>query len=108
MAAWCSARTTAEALDALNAAGLPAGPIYTPQQALDDPQVAAMNLLHSISGYPGLHRPVPISGLPVELSATPGIIPQRPPLLGEHTDAVLTELGYSRLEISALREQGVV
>jgi crotonobetainyl-CoA:carnitine CoA-transferase CaiB-like acyl-CoA transferase len=108
MAAWCATRTTGEALDALNAAGLPAGPIYTPQQALDDPQVAAMNLLHSISGYPGQRRPVPISGLPVELSATPGIIPQRPPVLGEHTDAVLTELGYSRVEISALREQGVV
>jgi crotonobetainyl-CoA:carnitine CoA-transferase CaiB-like acyl-CoA transferase len=108
MAAWCAIRTTVEALDALNAAGLPAGPIYTPQQALDDPQVAAMNFLHSISGYPGLRRPVPISGLPVQLSATPGIIPQRPPLLGEHTDAVLTELGYSRVEISALREQGVV
>ena len=108
MAAWCAARTTGEALEALNAAGLPAGPIYTPQQALEDPQVAAMNLLHSITGYPGLHRPVPVCGLPVELSATPGIIPQRPPMLGEHTDAVLTELGYSPAEIAALRDQGVV
>jgi crotonobetainyl-CoA:carnitine CoA-transferase CaiB-like acyl-CoA transferase len=108
MAAWCTARTTAEALESLNAAGLPAGPVYTPQQALDDPQVAAMNLLHSITGYPGLHRPVPVSGLPVELTATPGTIPQRPPLLGEHTDAVLAELGYSSTEIAALREQGVV
>ena len=67
-----------------------------------------MNLLHSITGYPGLHRPVPVCGLPVELSATPGIIPQRPPMLGEHTDAVLTELGYSPAEIAALRDQGVV
>ncbi|MEP6548833.1 MAG: CoA transferase [Gammaproteobacteria bacterium] len=108
MAAWCATRTTAEALEALNGAGLPAGPIYTPQQALDDPQVAAMKLLHTITGYPGQHRPVPVSGLPVELTATPGTIPQRPPLLGEHTDAVLTELGYSPAEIAALREQGVV
>jgi crotonobetainyl-CoA:carnitine CoA-transferase CaiB-like acyl-CoA transferase len=108
MAAWCAARTTAEALEALNAAGLPAGPIYTPQQALDDPQVAAMNLLHGITGYPGLHRPVPVSGLPVELSATPATIPQRPPLLGEHTDAILAALGYSPAEITALREQKVI
>ena len=108
MTAWCAARTTAEALQALNAAGLPAGPIYTPQQALDDSQVAAMNLLHSITGYPGLRRPVPVSGLPVELSATPAIVPQRPPLLGEHTDAILTALGYSPAEIAALREQKVI
>jgi len=108
MTAWCAARTTAEALEALNAAGLPAGPIYTPQQALDDSQVAAMNLLHSITGYPGLRRPVPVSGLPVELSATPAIVPQRPPLLGEHTDAILTALGYSPAEIAALREQKVI
>jgi crotonobetainyl-CoA:carnitine CoA-transferase CaiB-like acyl-CoA transferase len=108
MADWCAARTTAEALDALDAAGLPAGPIYTPQQALDDPQVAAMNFLHSIADYPGLNRPVPVSGLPVDLSATPGTPPGRPPLLGEHTDAVLDELGYTPAEITALKEQGVV
>lgn len=108
MAAWCATRTTGEALEALNAAGLPAGPIYTPQQALDDPQVAAMELLHSITGYPGLRRPVPVCGLPVELTATPAIPPQRPPLLGEHTDAVLTELGYSPDEIAVFREHGVV
>jgi crotonobetainyl-CoA:carnitine CoA-transferase CaiB-like acyl-CoA transferase len=108
MADWCAARTTAEALDALDAAGLPAGPIYTPQQALDDPQVAAMNFLQSIADYPGLTRPVPVSGLPVDLSATPGTAPGRPPLLGEHTDAVLAELGYTPAEITALKEQGVV
>jgi crotonobetainyl-CoA:carnitine CoA-transferase CaiB-like acyl-CoA transferase len=108
MADWCAARTTAEALDALDAAGLPAGPIHTPQQALDDPQVAAMNFLHSIADYPGLKRPVPVSGLPVELSAAPGTPPGRPPLLGEHTDAVLAELGYTPAEITALKEQGVV
>ncbi|MDE1923518.1 MAG: CoA transferase, partial [Gammaproteobacteria bacterium] len=49
---WCAERTTAEALAALEAAGLPAGPVYTPQQALDDPQVAAMGFLHSIADYP--------------------------------------------------------
>ena len=108
MTDWCAARTTGEVLEALDAAGLPAGPIYTPQQALDDPQVAAMEYLHAIADYPGLHRPVPVSGLPVTLSATPGMTPKRPPLLGEHTDAVLAELGYTPSEIIALRDQGVV
>jgi crotonobetainyl-CoA:carnitine CoA-transferase CaiB-like acyl-CoA transferase len=108
MAAWCAARTTAVALEALDAAGVPAGPIYTPQQALDDPQITAMNFLHSITDYPGLHRPVPVSGLPVHLSATPGTLPGRPPLLGEHTDALLAELGYTTTEIAALKGEGVV
>ncbi|HWG69878.1 MAG TPA: CoA transferase [Steroidobacteraceae bacterium] len=108
MASWCAARTTADALAALDAAGLPAGPIYTPQQALDDPQVAAMNFLHAIADYPGLHRPVPVSGFPVQLCATPAAAPSRPPLLGEHTDTVLAELGYSPGDIAAFRASGVV
>jgi crotonobetainyl-CoA:carnitine CoA-transferase CaiB-like acyl-CoA transferase len=108
MADWCAARTTVDALAALDAAGLPAGPIYTPQQALDDPQVAAMKFLHAITDFPGLHRPVPVSGLPVELGVTPGISPRKPPLLGEHTDATLAGLGYTATEIAALKETGVV
>jgi len=108
MAAWCASRTTAEALAALDSAGLPAGPVLTPQQALDDPQVAAMRFLHSIADYPGLRLPVPVSGLPVDLSATPGIYPARPPLLGEHTEAVLRELGYTAAQIAALKAEGIV
>jgi len=108
MSAWCAGRTTAEALAALDAAGLPAGPILTPQQALDDPQVAAMKFLHAITDYPGLTRAVPVSGLPVSLSATPGLDPGRPPQLGEHTDALLAELNFSPDEIARLRADAVI
>jgi len=108
MAAWCAPRTTAEALAALDAAGIPAGPVYTPREALEDPQVAAMGFLRMVSDFPGLTRPVPVSGLPVTLSATPALPPERPPLLGEHTEAVLGELGYSPPEIGALRAAGIV
>ncbi len=108
MSEWCAARTTGEALAALAAAGLPAGPVYTPQQALEDPQVAAMGFLHAITDFPGLRQPVPVCGLPVQLSRTPGITPKPPPRLGEHTVSVLAALGYSGAEISALRTQGIV
>ena len=108
MADWCASRTTSEALAALDAAGLPAGPIYTPQQALDDRQVAAMGFLNSIADFPGLKQPVPVSGLPVELTLTPGRTPTRPPLLGEHTDGLLKELGYTESEVAALRADEII
>jgi crotonobetainyl-CoA:carnitine CoA-transferase CaiB-like acyl-CoA transferase len=67
-----------------------------------------MNFLHAIGEFPGLRRAVPVSGLPVELSATPGSTPKRPPQLGEHTEAVLTDLGYTPAEIIALKDKAVI
>jgi crotonobetainyl-CoA:carnitine CoA-transferase CaiB-like acyl-CoA transferase len=108
MAVWCAQRTSAQAIAELDAAGLPAGPVYTPRQTLDDAQVAAMRFLHAVEDYPGLTQPVPISGLPVGLGKTEVSAPHRPPMLGEHTDAILVELGYSPAEIAELRIQQVV
>ena len=47
-------------------------------------------------------------GIPVRMSATPPSVRDHPPLLGEHTDAVLADLGYSREEIAALRRDGTI
>ena len=108
MASWCRARTTAQALDELRAAGLPAGPVLTPQMALEHPQVAAMQFLCAIGDFPGLPRPAHVPDLPVRLSVTGGGIERRPPLLGEHTDEVLRGVGYSGREIAGLRAQRVI
>lgn len=107
MAEWTAERTTAEALAALDKAQIPAGPLYSPQEALDDPHIRAAGLLHD-TDYPGLSRPAPLAPTPVELSETPGRYRQRAPTLGEHTDEILTELGYRPDEIRALHADGVV
>ena len=108
MREWCSARTTAAAIAELEAAGLPAGPVYTPQQALDDPQVAAMRFLASVGDYPGLPRPAPVPDLPLRLTASGGGITRRPPTVGEDTEALLAELGYGAEEIARLRVSRVI
>jgi crotonobetainyl-CoA:carnitine CoA-transferase CaiB-like acyl-CoA transferase len=108
MRQWCSERTTDEVLRELQAAGLPSGPVQTPQQALDHPQVAAMQALRAITDFPGLQRPASVPDLPVKLSVSGGGITHRPPLLGEHTDEVLRGLGYSSEEITALRDARVI
>ena len=107
MQAWCDGRTRAEAMALLEAAKLPAAPMQSPQEVLDDPHVAAMGYLHRME-YPGAAKPVPIIKTPFRLSATPGSIRMRAPLLGEHTDEVLGEIGCSAQEIVDLRNKGVV
>ena len=107
MSRWCADYTTAEALDILGRAKIPAGPVLSPQQALDDPHVKAMGFFQQVD-YPGLPRPAPISRVPVWLSDTPGEIRHRAPTLGEHTDRIMAELGYDANEIAALRKSGVI
>ncbi|MFZ1105698.1 MAG: CoA transferase [Hyphomicrobiaceae bacterium] len=107
MGRWCAERTTAEALEILGRAQIPAGPVLKPQQTLDDPQVQAMGFFQPVE-FPGTPRPAPVAKVPVRLSATPGSIRRRAPLLGEHTDEILASLGYTGEAIAGLREKGVV
>ena len=107
MGRWCAERTSAEALDVLGKAMIPAGPVLKPQQVLDDPHVQAMGFFQPVD-YPGLPKPAPIARAPVRLSKTPGEIRHRAPLLGEHTDAILAELGYDDAAIAELRRLAVI
>lgn len=107
MGAWCADRTTAECLDALDQARVPGGPVLTYQQALDLPHVAQIGVFEDHE-YPTAPKPVPLARFPVDLSASPGVIGGRAPTLGEHTDEILTDLGYSPAEIAHLRATRVV
>jgi len=107
MSRWTAERTTAQALAELEKVQIPAGPLYSPQQALEDAHIRAAGLLAD-TDYPGLPRPAPLAPTPVDLSETPGTFRHRAPQLGEHTDAILGELGYSADDIKSLRADNVI
>ena len=102
----------AEWTDLLNAAGVPAGPVNTVPAALAQPQVAAREMVveveHPVAGtLKMLGSPLKLSAQPPPTSPTP-YIRRPPPVLGEHTDEILAEAGYTAVQITELREAGVV
>ena len=107
MSRWTAERTTEQALAELEKVQIPAGPLYSPQQALEDTHIRAAGLLVD-TDYPGLPRPAPLAPTPVDLSETPGTFRHRAPKLGEHTEAILAELGYTPEDITQLRADKVI
>jgi crotonobetainyl-CoA:carnitine CoA-transferase CaiB-like acyl-CoA transferase len=107
MKTWCAERTRDEALGALDDARIPAYPVYSPQETLDDAHVQAMGYLKLID-YEGLPRPAPIVETPFRMSATPPTLRMPPPRAGEHSDAILRESGYDDARIAALRDAHII
>jgi crotonobetainyl-CoA:carnitine CoA-transferase CaiB-like acyl-CoA transferase len=106
LAATLTARTSAEWLAVLDAAQVPCGPVNDVLAAFAQPQAVArqmrVDVEHAVLG------PMPQIGIPFKLSATPASIRSAPPLLGEHSDQILAELGYSAADINGLRERGAL
>ncbi len=105
--AWCATRTRQEALDAFETARIPASPILSPRESLEDAHIRASGMLRDIA-FPGMPKPAPIADTPIHLSESPGAIRGRAPLLGEHTDEILKEIGYSTADVHQLRTDGTV
>jgi crotonobetainyl-CoA:carnitine CoA-transferase CaiB-like acyl-CoA transferase len=93
-------------LSLLEAAGIPCGPVNDLADVFADPQVRARGMVVEV---PHPHAgALPLVGSPITLSATPVESPRAPPLLGQHTDNVLREAGYSDDEVAALRARGAI
>lgn len=101
MAAWCAERTTDDAIEELGAARVPAGPVLAPSEVIAHPQVQASGFVEHLA-YPGTTAPAPIVGAPLTLSAAPREPMMRAPQVGEHSAAILTEIGYAPDQIAAL------
>ena len=104
--AWTCSRTVQAVLDALNAARVPAGKVYTVADIAADPHYRARDMILTQQTREGYTLEVP--GIVPKLSATPGTVRSAAPRLGEDTDAVLLEMGLSAAQIAELRQRGIV
>ena len=98
--------TVAEWVEVIERAGVPCGPINRVDDVVNNPQVQARNMIAELS-----HPNVPdlrIPNSPLKLAETPAAIKRPPPLLGQHNEEILAELGYEAEAIAELRRKGVI
>ena len=97
---------SAELVEKLNKAGVPAGPIYKMDEMFADPQVKHLQMAHPV------HSPklgdIELIGQAINMSRTPFEMRSATPEQGEHTEAVLKEAGYDAAAIASFRQRGVI
>ena len=106
ISAWTQPRAIEQVMDALAAARVPAGKVYTAKDISEDPHYRARQMIVPQTTREGHTLEVP--GIVPKLSVTPGTIRSSAPHLGDDTDAVLQGLGLSAAQIATLRERGIV
>jgi len=94
--------------ETLNEAGVPAGCVLCVADALAQPQIAERGMVARFGDVPGVGRDIRVVRTGVKLDGEPPAVNTPPPVLGEHTDELLRELGYSAAEIEALRGDGAI
>jgi formyl-CoA transferase len=102
---WTMTKTKFEAMDILNKHDIPCGPILSMKEIANEPSLRATGTVVEVD-HPTRGKYLTV-GNPIKMSDSPTEV-KRSPLLGEHTDQVMAELGYGKDEIAALRAEGVI
>jgi len=108
VANWAKHRTMEEISHTLEKARVPFGVYRKYTEIADDPHVQDCKLIDTVDLEVDGLESVPVSGVPLKLSKTPGEIRTRPPKIGEHTRELLASLNYKEDTINRLKEDGIV
>jgi crotonobetainyl-CoA:carnitine CoA-transferase CaiB-like acyl-CoA transferase len=101
-----SEMTRADVIARMYEVGIPAGPINSVGEVLEDPQLQAREMIVALT-HPE-YGPLRVLGVPIKLSGTPGEVQNAPPRFGEHNHDVLARMGYSDEEVASLAKDGVL
>ncbi len=102
---WTKTKTKFEAMDILNKYDIPCGPILSMKEIAEDQSLRATGTVVEVD-HPQRGKYLTV-GNPIKMSDSPTEV-KRSPLLGEHTDEVLEQLGFSAAQVAALRAEGAV
>jgi len=104
---WATDKTVEEVVKQFNEAGIPCGPVNTIPQVAADRHIRTREMLVEVE-HPGIGK-VPLIGMPVKFSKTPGKIKTVAPMAGEHNEEVYYSLlGYTDMELTLLKEEGII
>jgi formyl-CoA transferase len=92
----------------LNEAGVPAGPVYSVPEAIDHPQVRDRGMIAKFADVPGVGRDIQIVRTGIKVNGKAPAVDAPPPLLGQHTDEILSELGLASTDIEQLKQEGAI
>jgi CoA:oxalate CoA-transferase len=98
--------TTDYWVEKLNAAGVPCGPVHAVADVFEDPQIQAQNMVIEMD-QPG-HGAIRMLGFPMKFAGSPCTVRRPAPGLGQHSDEVLAELGFTESQVRALHDAGVI